>query len=248
MKNMLLILVMSFSITIVEATENLPNAPDNPAMAEAAKNAAQLQQSVSPEAAADLDSVIQYTRSAEFQAKQDQAKSEIMGLLGVVEAVVDDTEKRPDKRQPHRAVIFISSSIPVDTLRNYAADLEKIDGVMVLRGLVNGMKNIGPTAEFIASVLRVDPACKGPQCVMRRTNVIVDPLLFRANGINQVPAFAFQPNMEFETYCSRDAGDEIPTSRAIIYGDAALSGLIDEYARLTKDARVKIFLKELNNG
>jgi len=119
---------------------------------------------------------------------------------------------------------------------------------MVMRGLVGGMKTIGPTGQLIANVLKVDPSCQGAQCVMRRTQVIVDPLLFRANGIERVPAFAFQPNMELETYCSRDSGEAIPTSKAIIYGDASLSGLVEEYARATKDSRAKTLLKELNNG
>ncbi len=246
MNNWLVSLILVAPISVVAATENLPQAPEHPAMSDAAAQAAEGRLSVSPEIAGDLESVVQYTQSAEFQAKQEQAKAEIMGLLGVADPEASDTSDRA--AYPHRAVVFISSSIPLATLRNYARDLEKVDGVMVLRGLVNGMKTIGPTVELIASVLRVDPSCQGPQCVMRRTNVMVDPLLFRANGITQVPAFAFQPNMELETYCARDAGDDIPISRAVIYGDAALSGMIAEYARLTQDTRVKMFLKELDSG
>lgn len=219
---------------------------DNPAMTDAAAAAVERQITVSPEVAKALDEVAQVTDSAGFRVRQAAAQDAVNRLLNLPDTEQSDSERQA--RYPHRAVLFVSSSVPITTLRHYARDLEAIDGVMVLRGLVGGMSQIGPTAQFVAAVLKVDPACEGPQCVMRSTPLLIDPLLFRANGIDTVPAFVFQPDIELHTYCNRDADASVPTAEAVIYGDSALSGLVAEYARLTGDARAKSLLKELDNG
>ena len=236
--------VLLIALAQIASASDLP--PDNPAMTAAAGKVVEQQVQLSPELAEALKDIRSLTESSEFQARQHAARATVNQLLGTSPPPDADTDKSQD--HPHRAVLFVSASMPIATLRNYARDLDQVDGVMVLRGLIGGMRKIGPTAEFVAAVLKVDPGCVGAHCVMRRTPLLIDPLLFRANGITQVPALAFQPDMELQTYCNRAAGAEVPTSKAIIYGDAALSGLVAEYARLTGDVRAKRLLKELDNG
>ncbi len=127
-------------------------------------------------------------------------------------------------------VLFASSSMPVSTLRTYAAQLERAGGVIAIRGMVGGMTTVGPTAKLSAEILRVDPGCEGPSCVMRNVQLIVDPLLFRQHHVTQVPALAMIPGNPTLPYCERD--DASPLASHIVYGDAALSGLLEEYARL----------------
>lgn len=135
------------------------------------------------------------------------------------------------------AVLFVSSSMPISTLRAYAAQLEKVGGVLAFRGIPGGLSKVTPMARLSAQILRIDPGCEGPACAMRNVQVIVDPIVFRAHGITRVPALAMIPGDPAQAYCERE--DESPTSAHLISGDAALSGLLEEYARLGGQEEVR---------
>lgn len=139
--------------------------------------------------------------------------------------------------------LFASSSMPVATLRTYAAQLEKVHGVMAFRGMPGGLTKVAPMAKLSAEILRRDPGCEGPACVMRDVQLIVDPILFRQHGVMRVPALAMVPGDPTQPYCERE--DDSPTAAHIIYGDSALSGMLAEYARLgggneVSDAQVRL--------
>ncbi|WP_277949206.1 type-F conjugative transfer system pilin assembly protein TrbC [Sphingobium sp. LB126] len=134
-------------------------------------------------------------------------------------------------------VLMVSSSMPIAVLRTYAAQLELAGGVLAFRGMPGGLTKVGPMAKLAAQVLRIDPGCDGPACAMRNVQVIVDPILFRQHGVARVPALAMIPGDPTQPYCERD--DASPHSTHVVYGDSALSGLLEEYARLggTKEVR-----------
>lgn len=127
-------------------------------------------------------------------------------------------------------VLFVSSSMPVTTLRTYAAQLEKVRGILAFRGMPGGLTRVAPMAKLSAEILRHDPGCEGPACAMRDVQLIVDPLIFRQHGVARVPALAMVPGDPALPYCERE--DESPRAAHVVYGDAALSGLLEEYARL----------------
>jgi type-F conjugative transfer system pilin assembly protein TrbC len=127
-------------------------------------------------------------------------------------------------------VLFVSSSMPLSTLRNYAVQIEKVHGVMAFRGVPGGLRKMGPMAKLTAQILRVDPGCEGPNCMMRDVQLIIDPIVFRQHGVAQVPALAMIPGDPTQAYCERD--DDSPRALHIVFGDSALSGLLEEYARL----------------
>ena len=127
-------------------------------------------------------------------------------------------------------VLFVSSSMPISTLRNYAVQLEKVRGVMAFRGVPGGLRKMGPMAKLTAQILRFNPGCEGPNCVMRDVQLIIDPIVFRQHGIAQVPALAMIPGDPTQAYCERD--DESPRATHVVFGDSALSGMFEEYARL----------------
>lgn len=130
--------------------------------------------------------------------------------------------------------LFISSSMPLEVLQRYAKAAERRGGVtLVLRGFVGGGTNIKPTARFIRDVLLKDPFCKGATCQIRRTQVVIDPLLFRELGINRVPALAVASNRAAKGYCA----DGIPTldpinSQKVVYGDASLNYLLETLEKI----------------
>jgi len=132
-------------------------------------------------------------------------------------------------------VLFVSSSMPVSTLRTYAAQLERIGGVLAFRGMPGGLHRVGPMAKLSAEILRLDPGCEGPACAMRNVQLIVDPIVFRQHGIARVPALGMIPGDPTQPYCEREDESPDPAQQRashIVYGDAALSGLLEEYARL----------------
>ncbi len=140
-------------------------------------------------------------------------------------------------------VLMVSSSMPVAVLRTYAAQLEKAGGVLAFRGMPGGMAKVAPMAKMAAQVLRIDPGCEGPACAIRNVQIIVDPILFRQHGVARVPALAMIPGDPTQPYCERD--DTSPHSAHVVYGDSALSGLLEEYARLggtmeVRDAQARL--------
>jgi hypothetical protein len=140
-------------------------------------------------------------------------------------------------------VLFVSSSMPVRTLRNYAEQLERVRGVMAFRGMPGGLHKVGPMAKLTAEILRLDPGCEGPACAMRDVQVIVDPILYRQHAVTRVPAMALVPGDPAEAYCERE--EESLRARFLVFGDSALAGMLDEYARLggkeeVKDAQARL--------
>ncbi|MDF0491149.1 type-F conjugative transfer system pilin assembly protein TrbC [Sphingomonas sp. H39-1-10] len=140
-------------------------------------------------------------------------------------------------------VLMVSSSMPVAVLRTYAAQLEKAGGVLAFRGMPGGMTKVAPMARLAAQILRIDPGCDGPACAMRDVQVIVDPILFRQHAVARVPALAMIPGDPTQPYCERE--ESSPRSAHVVYGDSALSGLLDEYARLggreeVRDAQARL--------
>jgi len=127
-------------------------------------------------------------------------------------------------------VLFASSTMPLGTLRAYAAQLERAGGVLAFRGMPGGLTKVAPMARLTAQILRLDPGCEGPACAMRAVQVIVDPLVFRQHGVTRVPALTLIPGDPTQPYCERD--EESPHGSHVVYGDAALSGLLEEYTRL----------------
>jgi conjugal transfer pilus assembly protein TrbC len=166
-------------------------------------------------------------------AEHDAMQARLYQALGL--ALRDDPatpEPRPTPASKAWVpLIFASFSMPIPTLRNYAAQLEKAGGVLAFRGVPGGLSHIGPMAKLSARILRLDAECEGPACAMRNVQLVVDPILFRQHGVVRVPAFAMVPGDPTLPYCERDE-ESGPRASHIVYGDAALSGLIEEYARL----------------
>jgi type-F conjugative transfer system pilin assembly protein TrbC len=146
-------------------------------------------------------------------------------------------------------LLFVSSSMPVTTLRTYAGQLEKVGGVFAFRGMPGGLHKVAPMAKLAAEILRLDPGCEGPACAMRNVQIVVDPIAFRRAGITRVPALVMVSGDPTQPYCERDddaAAVASPPAHAV-YGDAALSGLLEEYARLGGKEEVRDVQSRLEN-
>ena len=164
--------------------------------------------------------------------------------------VVGDEAKRNMNPNPGsggslRAILFASSSIPIETLRRYAAQLEKINGVMVFRGAPGGLSKLTPMIKLTEQMIKAQPNCMGINCKVRKVGVLLDPLLFRNNQINKVPALMIMDANPFDAYCDRPSElVGLMVGSAISYGDAHLSGHLEALARLG-DRRADILLQQL---
>jgi len=126
--------------------------------------------------------------------------------------------------------VFISSSVPLDTLRNYARAIDRLgyDNIfMVMRGFVGGMKYIRPTIDFISSILKKDSSCdfaSGEQCEVFSAAVNIDPLLFRAYNISEVPAIVYARGVSVsDSALSEGLADNATYKDAyVVYGDVSI--------------------------
>jgi type-F conjugative transfer system pilin assembly protein TrbC len=186
-----------------------------------------------------------YYRSPEFQGRLKRESERIQGeLFGDAAA-----KFYPDKETPaaggklgsdERVYVFISSALPLPTVRNYAASVTRLGDpnvFLVMRGFVGGMTKIQPTISFIASVLQREPSCNPSEaeCEMLTASLAVDPLLFRRYGIDRVPAVVYARGVKAED-AALSEGDVRNTGVAkshTVYGDASLEYLLEQLRRET---------------
>ena len=135
--------------------------------------------------------------------------------------------------------LFISSSIPHNTLRTYVRELDKLNDpniVVVLRGFVGSMEKIRPTLEFIESLLVKDSTCRlseGKQCEVYQANIQIDPLVYRKFNIQQVPALAYVKNISNTTKISDEP------EAVVVYGDVSLDYALDQIFSETGNPQIK---------
>lgn len=185
--------------------------------------------------------VTRFFRSKEFREKVDSMKQQLYRQAG--DDHREDVAKTPTKAHKlspdERLYLFVSSSVPVGTLRNYVRALSHLADPnirIVLRGFVNGASRIGPTMSFLQEVLFVDPNCDPHEgrCSAYTAPVIIDPLLFRRYHIERVPAFVYIPSVSVrDEGMSEGIERNTQTSEPyVLYGDISL------------DAAVRLFAKE----
>ena len=147
---------------------------------------------------------------------------------------------------PKQLYLFISSSVQLTTLRNYAAMIDRAPSgkiIMVLRGFIDGMKKIRPTMEFIGEILKKDPACDltKEKCDSYQVNIQVDPLLFQRFAIEKVPSLAYLPVSEGDAEGKK-------AEPIIVNGDASLDYLLEQINREAKSADLNTMLAALRGG
>ncbi len=188
---------------------------------------------------------IEATKTEEYRAKVDQTKKEVLGALQdaygefYADAAGGNKEVRSKEvvgalSDDERMYFFVSSSMPVDSLRAYMSDLAKLPNSrvsVVFRGFIGGAKTVKPTIGFIGRLLSVDPECvpEKEQCRTLGVNVIIDPLLFRRYKVNSVPLLVYAKGVE-STDAERSDGDSgiaSVKSWTGIAGDASLAYLVE---------------------
>lgn len=185
-------------------------------------------------------SISEFSNSVEFKDRQNKMKAQVMGAAGLDK---NNSGEQGPKLAGNQLVMFVSSSMPIETLRNYARDLSKVGGVMVMRGTVGGISKMVDTITLTRKVLNADPTCEGATCRMWGTEMLIDPMLFRIYGINKVPALIYQPDMNIQSYC--DGLEKVNKASTIVYGDASLHTLLERMNVISPDVKVESLIKSL---
>lgn len=154
-----------------------------------------------------------------------------------------------------RVYIFISSSMPKQTLRNYVRDVAKLGDPnvkLVMRGLVGGMKYIKPTLRFVGSLLVKDEKCD-PQkrkCERFGVGVEIDPLLFRRYGIDRVPAIVFARKVNVvDPQMSGGLERNMAVAEFhVFHGDMALEYALERFRAETGSTVLGALVTRLNSG
>ena len=179
-----------------------------------------------------------YYRSDEFQGRvrseTERIKSQVFGE-SFAKFYPDNVarERKGKLIESERVYIFVSSSMPLQTVRNYAASVAHLGDpriVMVMRGFIGDMTKIQPTIRFVADALKKDSLCSPAEseCGMLPANLVVDPLLYRRYAIEMVPAVVFAKGVKAENpgLSEGDIKNTDVTDSYTVYGDASLEYIL----------------------
>jgi len=153
-----------------------------------------------------------------------------------------------------RIYLFVSSSMPLSTLKNYASDLDKLNDpniIMVMRGFVGGLRFIKPTLAFIDSILIKDPNCdpKRKKCDAYQTSINIDPALFSTYGVQTVPAIVYARGvneMEMEEGQGTTSGAALDAF--MVTGDVTFDYALEMITKESKSSQTENILKKLRRG
>ena len=154
-----------------------------------------------------------------------------------------------------RIYLFVSSSVPIETLRNYARDLDRLGDpnvFMVMRGFVDGMKRMKPTLDFVKGIIAADASCDvmTQGCKAYRVNIKIDPLLFRKYGITRVPAAVYAADVRITDLSLSEGmeGNVKTGNHYALYGDASLAHVLEVFRRESVRKSIEPLLEALKGG
>jgi type-F conjugative transfer system pilin assembly protein TrbC len=154
-----------------------------------------------------------------------------------------------------RIYVFLSSSIPTETLRRYtsaAGALGDRNVRFVMRGFIGGAKHIKPTLHFVWDLLLEDPGCDPlrTMCLTYDTAVIIDPMLFERCHITKVPAFVYAKVSGLKDPEKSEGLESNINIRAFhrIYGDVSFEYVLEAFEKETHSAGVSALLVGLRKG
>ena len=139
-----------------------------------------------------------------------------------------------------RIYVFISSSMPEQTLKNYVNALDRLRDSnieMVMRGFVGGIKKIAPTQKFIQKIVLK------PDGSVYSVSIIIDPILFSKYGVGRVPCVVYDRSVAADIHADADSD-----SYYLMYGDASLEYAIERIQEESQSETLNAVLASLRGG
>ncbi len=212
------------------------------------------------EASKRADDLYTHYQSEKFQKKieseKDRLQTEVYGAQAKNYYKDDKFSGTLGKlSSQERLYLFISSSIPKESLRRYTKAVGRIKDPnikIVMRGFINGAEYVKPTMAFIRDILLVDPGCNPlkESCTSFNTEVIIDPMLFSKYNIKNVPAFVYVPMVTVvDPEKSEGWESNIKVSDYYsVYGDANLDYVLEMFQKESKSKGIDALLSALRKG
>ena len=180
-------------------------------------------------------------QSPKFQEKlhceQQRLEQEVFSDV-VSQTKLPGPERKADNAPPTaRIYLFLSSSVPDETVRAYISTIahaERDEIVPVLRGLVKG-RDFQASAGYFNRILQEEPDCRDTRetkCRRYQVPIRIDPLLFDRYGITRVPTLVY-------------AGDK---DTFLIQGDAGLIFLLERINREAHSHELIDLIDKLRGG
>lgn len=212
---------------------------------------------------AEAQKAYEFYKSDTFQGKIAQETERLKKDVFAVEGYADlhsgsqkENMQEGKLSQNERLYVFISSSIPMETLRAYSSAIGYLNDpniVFIMRGFIGGMTKIQPTIDFSINILKKEEDCVlsiETKCAFFSANYQVDPLLFRRYNIEKVPAFVYVPKIEvIDTELSEgDTQNAKNEDHYLIYGDARMDYIVEMLHKETSSKSLKTVLTNLLSG
>ena len=180
--------------------------------------------------------------SSEFQDKVNHEKKRLnKEVFGECAA---SWKKQGDSKKPvsslnstEKVYLFLSSSIPDETIHNYLVDVARVEDpnlIPVMRGMVNGVSDKKANTKYFSKILKEDMDCHDDFrnkkiCARFKTDILFQPPLFTRYGIERVPALIY------------DNGDRV----FLIQGDAGLDYLLERVNREAKQKSLESLIAKI---
>jgi type-F conjugative transfer system pilin assembly protein TrbC len=191
------------------------------------------------------EGVSRYFQSEEFQERIESERTRLYGeVYGNQAHIHQEVTKVPGKVErlstQERIYLFISSSVPVPTLRHYIqaiSNFREPNIRVVMRGFVSGARFVKPTMAFLKEILFIDPECDPTRerCRTYGVEVIIDPLLFGRYRVEKVPAFVYVPSISISDSQMSEGleSNKIPNNY-LVYGDMSIEYALRLFSRERK--------------
>ncbi|MGD0231309.1 MAG: type-F conjugative transfer system pilin assembly protein TrbC [Syntrophorhabdales bacterium] len=197
-------------------------------------------------------------QSEEFQKKLALERERIQKEVFGREAYYRDSKKGSSTGGlgPNEWIyVFLSSSIPKETLRRYtsaAGALGDRNVRFVMRGFIGDAKYIKPTLRFVKDLLLEDPNCDPlkNKCRTYDTAVIIDPMLFEHYHVTRVPAFVYATVSGLKDPEKSEGLESNITISAFhtVRGDVSFEYVLEAFERETHSAGVSALLAGMRKG
>lgn len=141
-----------------------------------------------------------------------------------------EQEVKVEVQQNNQIMVFVSFSMPIDSIKKAIQDVKKVDGVVVLRGFVNN--NYMDTAKEIQKL--------GEQV----GNIQVHPDAFKKYQVTSVPTVVL---VEAQHEKIGDDGCALPDSYLSISGDVPLSYALEQFAKQGNEHQQRLATRYLRH-
>ena len=206
----------------------------------------------------EAEKTVAFFNSKEYQARISQESArlrhDLFGVKGEEKLVPKEpvSESKSSNRlgPDERVYLFLSSSMPMQTVRNYIASVARMGDPnikVVMRGFVGGMKKVGPTVAFISKAIYLDADCDPGQgkCPAHNIHVGIDPQLFRKYGIDRVPTVVYARGVSIAPPEQSEGGDSAKVSSSVkVSGDASLEYILGKISQTAGAGHVQQLLSK----